>query len=90
MNHYVYRPQGVCAKVVEFDIDKNQNLHNVKFVGGCNGNLQAIAKLVEGKPANEISKTFQDIKCGNKSTSCADQLSQLINTTIKNSNDKGE
>ena len=55
MEHKTFAPKGVCSVQIDFDIDENKKLHNVKFVGGCNGNLKAIGKLVEGKDAAEIA-----------------------------------
>lgn len=71
--HYEYNPQGVCSKKIEFDIIDDK-LSNVKYTGGCNGNLKAISKLVEGMEVEEVIKRCKGIKCGFKNTSCADQL----------------
>ena len=54
MTHFTYEPQGVCSKQISFDIENNL-IHNICFVGGCPGNLQAVAKLAEGKNAREIT-----------------------------------
>ena len=69
--------KGVCSVKVDFDMEDGL-LHNVKFTGGCDGNLKAIGRLVEGKKATEIADTLRGNKCGFKSTSCADQLAQAI------------
>lgn len=63
--------------MISFDID-NGIIGNVEFTGGCNGNLKAIARLVEGKNAEEIAELLRGNTCGAKPTSCADQLSRAI------------
>jgi len=65
----------VCSRLIEFDLDENNILHNVKFTGGCPGNLKAISKLIEGKKAEDIAEILKGNVCGQRSTSCADQLS---------------
>lgn len=72
-----YIPSGVCSRQITFDIIDGK-LHNVRFLGGCPGNLLAIGKLVEGKDAREIAELLAGNDCGNKGTSCADQLSKAI------------
>ncbi len=75
---YNYETKGTCSKKITFDLDENGNLHNVQFMGGCNGNLKAIAKLVEGKSAEEVVKILEGNTCGPRPTSCADQLAKAI------------
>lgn len=79
--NYSFTPQGVCSKGISFDIN-NDIVSNVKFEKGCNGNLQAIAKLVDGKSVDYIVRYLQGIKCGNKETSCCDQLTKAITEAI--------
>lgn len=74
---FTYMTKGTCSRKIEFDIDDNK-IHNVSFVGGCNGNLQGICKLVEGQDIDEVVAKIQGIKCGFKNTSCPDQLAQAI------------
>ena len=74
---YKYRTRGVCASEITFSLEDGI-VKNVSFKGGCNGNLKAIAKLVEGKNAEEIAALLEGNTCGFKSTSCADQLSQAL------------
>ncbi len=78
MKHITYKTKGTCSQLINFDIDENNTLHNVVFINGCNGNLKAIGKLVEGKDAKEIAKILEGNTCGYKNTSCADQLSKAI------------
>ena len=78
MKHVSFSPKGVCAQQIDFDVDEGGALHNVKFVGGCNGNLKAIGLLVEGKDAKEIADLLRGNDCGGRGTSCADQLARSI------------
>ena len=78
---YEYKPQGVCAQKINFDViekDGQKIVSNVKFTGGCNGNTQGVARLVEGMEVNEAISRMEGIKCGFKPTSCPDQLAQAI------------
>lgn len=75
--HYKYKTQGTCSMQIEFDID-GDIITNVKFTGGCPGNLAAISRVVEGKTVEQIEEWFKDIKCGNKSTSCSAQLAKAV------------
>ncbi len=75
--HYSFQPTGVCCRHMEMEI-VDGILKNVIFTGGCNGNLQGIAALVEGQPAEEIIRRVKGIRCGIKSTSCPDQLAQAL------------
>ena len=81
MSTYSYTPQGVCSKKIDFAIDDGK-LHDVRFTGGCNGNLKAIGRLVEGADAKNIMELLDGNLCGNKGTSCADQLSRAIREAI--------
>ena len=75
--HYNYKTSGVCAVAIDFDIDGDV-ITNVKFTGGCNGNLKAISKLVDGKSADEINSILAGNTCGMKGTSCADKLAKAV------------
>lgn len=79
---YTYKTQGTCARSINFEIDENGCLKNVKFSGGCNGNLSGIASLVEGMKIDEVINKLEGIKCGFKSTSCPDQLAKALKKTI--------
>lgn len=74
---YQYRPQGVCSQLIEFDIDGDV-ISNVKFTGGCNGNLKAISKLVDGMKVEDIEAKLKGNTCGFKQTSCADQFAIAV------------
>ena len=70
---YHYTPRGVCSREIHFDIEEGK-LHNVAFVGGCDGNLKAIGKLLEGADAANVMRLLRGNQCKDKGTSCADQL----------------
>lgn len=72
-----YKPNGVCSTNIDFEI-KNGRVYNVKYQGGCNGNLQGISKLVEGQKLEDVISKLSGIKCGNKNTSCPDQLAKAL------------
>lgn len=74
---YSYRTRGTCASVINFDINGDV-ITNVEFMGGCNGNLKAIGKLVDGMTVEEIEDKLLGNICGMKNTSCADQLAKGV------------
>lgn len=73
----VYQTSGTCSRQISFDVVDNK-LTNVSFVGGCNGNLQGIGKLVEGMDIDEVIARVEGIRCGARSTSCPDQLAKAL------------
>ena len=72
-----YMTKGTCSRQILFDVTEDLKLKNVKFIGGCSGNLQAVARLVDGKPIDEVIKTLKGIKC-RSNTSCGDQLALAL------------
>ena len=74
---YVYRPKNVCAIEIRFNIEGGV-VRNIEFVGGCNGNLKAISKIVDGWTVKEIEEKLLGNTCGRKTTSCADQLAIAV------------
>ncbi len=74
---FTYSTRGTCSRQILFDVDEQNKLHNVRFIGGCGGNLQGIARLVEGKDIDEIESLLAGIRC-KSNTSCPDQLSKAI------------
>ena len=82
MESYTFNPQRVCSKRIDFALDEQNRLHDVKFLGGCPGNLPAIGRLVEGKDAKEIADILRGNDCGGRGTSCADQLSIAIDEAL--------
>ena len=71
----VYKTKGTCSTQIELELEGNI-VHNVKFTGGCHGNLQAIPKLVEGLTVEQVEEKIGGIKCGFINTSCGDQLAK--------------
>ncbi|MBO4637570.1 MAG: TIGR03905 family TSCPD domain-containing protein [Clostridiales bacterium] len=82
--HYTFSPRGVCSTKIDFDIEDNV-VSNVKFTGGCNGNLKAIGLLVEGKDASEIADLLEGNDCNGRGTSCADQFSKALKQALSQS-----
>lgn len=74
---FTYYTNGTCSKLINFDISEDNKVHNVSFSFGCTGNLQGIAKLVEGKDVDEVINLLSGIKCRNN-TSCPDQLAKAL------------
>jgi len=81
MKSFSYDTQDVCSVNISFDLEDGV-LHNVRFCGGCVGNLQAIAKLVEGKKAKVVADILRGNDCRGKGTSCADQLARAIDDAL--------
>ena len=79
--NYTYRPRGVCSSRIEFDLEEGK-LHNIRFRGGCDGNLKAIGKLLEGADATFAVETLKGNDCGGRGTSCADQLTKAIEQAL--------
>lgn len=75
--HYQYKTENTCSTLIDMDIE-NGVISNVKFTGGCNGNLKAIPILVEGMTADEIANKLSGVICGRRNTSCSDQLSRAV------------
>lgn len=78
---YHYRTKGTCSTEISFEVEQNR-LKNVCFTGGCNGNLKAIGKLVEGMEASKVVELLKGNTCGSKATSCADQLATAVQRAI--------
>ena len=69
-----FRPQGVCAREMQVELDEQGVIRELNVMGGCSGNLQGIAALVKDMPAEEAIRRLSGIRCGFKNTSCPDQL----------------
>ena len=76
-----YQTKGTCATKIDFEI-KDGKVCNVVFTGGCNGNTQGVARLVEGMPAEEVINRLKGLKCGFKATSCPDQLANAVSNAL--------
>ena len=79
MSTYITR--GTCSKAINFEID-NGKVTNVVFQGGCNGNTQGVAALVEGMPVEDVIAKLEGITCGPRKTSCPDQLAKALKESI--------
>ncbi len=82
MKTYIYTPKYVCSQEIRFGIEDGK-LHNVRFTGGCDGNLKAIGKLVEGKDAAQVAELLIGNDCGGRGTSCADQFARAIRAALE-------
>ena len=76
---YTYKTKDVCSMMIQFNIDDDV-ISNIKFIGGCSGNLQAISKLVDGWTVDKIESYLLGNTCGRRDTSCADQLAKAVRT----------
>ena len=75
--HYEYTTKGTCSRTILFDLEDGK-VHNVQFLGGCNGNLKGIGQLVEGMDVDDVIAKLEGTTCGMKKTSCPDQLAQAL------------
>ena len=80
---YEYKTKGTCSQKILFEIVDGK-LHNVQYIGGCNGNLKGIGSLVEGMDVNEVINRLEGTTCGFKSTSCPDQLAKALKEAKEN------
>lgn len=74
---YEYKTENTCSQIISFDIDRNI-ITNIEFYGGCNGNLKAISKLLDGATVAEIEEKLLGNTCGRRPTSCTDQLARAV------------
>ena len=82
---YTYKTQMVCSQLITFDIDGDK-ISNIVFTGGCNGNLKAISKLVDGWTVDKIESYLSGNTCGFKPTYCADQLAKAVRAAYNETN----
>ena len=78
MKQTTYETFGTCSKFINFELDEEQRVHNVQFIGGCPGNTTGVSLLVEGKKAQEVIDLLKGVRCGYKNTSCPDQLATAL------------
>lgn len=78
MKHITYNTIGTCSKQINIILDDENRIVDVKFLGGCNGNLQGLSRLVCGMTRDEVISRLQGIRCGTKPTSCPDQLAHAL------------
>ena len=79
--NYTFKTRGVCASTINFELNDGI-VSSVSFSGGCNGNIKALSKLVEGMEANKLIEILKGNKCGFKQTSCADQLAIAVENAL--------
>lgn len=79
--NYTYRTKGTCSQGITFEIVDNK-VHNVQFIGGCSGNTQGVARLIEGMDVQEAISRIDGIHCGPRPTSCPDQLATALKQAI--------
>ncbi|MCR4850746.1 MAG: TIGR03905 family TSCPD domain-containing protein [Lachnospiraceae bacterium] len=82
MRHITFYPEGVCSAQIDYDLDDQNRIHNLKYVRGCNGNLKAIGRLVENADAAAIADLLRGNDCNGRGTSCADQLSKSLDQAL--------
>lgn len=80
----VYKTKGVCSQEIHFELDGDTVKH-VEFIGGCSGNTQGVARLVEGMKVSEAIHRLKGIKCGFRPTSCPDQLATALELALNRS-----
>ena len=80
---YAYQPQGTCSRLISIDVDESGYIRQVAFVGGCHGNTQGISALVRGMKADDVVGRLKGIRCGNKPTSCPDQLATALENILR-------
>ena len=78
---YEYKTRGVCASKILFDLD-GDTVSNIRFIGGCSGNTQGLCRLVKGMQAQDAIDCMEGIRCGNKATSCPDQLAKALKIAL--------
>lgn len=86
MFHYDYLTQNTCSNVISLDLE-GDIVHNIQFMGGCNGNLKAISLLMEGCSVEQIESKLSGILCGRRPTSCSDQLAKAVRAAYNASAD---
>lgn len=78
---YTYTPKGVCSRQINLEVE-NGIVTKLEVIGGCNGNLQGISKLVQGMKVEEVIKRLKGIDCNSKGTSCPDQIARALEEMI--------
>ena len=78
MKHTLYKTQGTCSQFIDVTVDDNDVIQQVVFYGGCHGNLQGVCRLVTGQKIDDVIHKLNGICCGDKPTSCPDQLCRAL------------
>ena len=80
---YTYRNRGTCSVMTEVELNPDHTIENVSVMGGCNGNLKGISQLIKGMKAEDAIARMEGTKCGNKPTSCPDQIAQALKGALE-------
>ena len=84
MRQFSYTPKGVCSMQIRFELDEQDNVHNVQIIGGCPGNTVGVATLAEGQNARELIAKLKGIDCRGRGTSCPDQFAKALMQALEN------
>ncbi len=79
---FEYVPQGVCSRMIHIEINADNVIEEAYFVAGCSGNTQGVCSLIKGMKAEEVISRLKGICCGNKTTSCPDQLARMLEKIV--------
>ena len=79
---YMFQPQGVCSRAMRVEVADQGVIHEMQVLGGCNGNLQGISRLVKGMKAEEAIARLKGINCGGRGTSCPDQFARGLEAAM--------
>ncbi len=82
MREFSYSPKGVCSMQITFELDEQDVVHNVRFLGGCPGNTIGIATLAEGQKAQDLITKLEGVDCRGRGTSCPDQLAKALKQAL--------
>lgn len=82
MRQFNYQPKGVCSMQITFELDEQDIVHNVRFLGGCPGNTIGIAALAEGQKAQDLIAKLEGVDCRGRGTSCPDQLAKALQQAL--------
>ena len=85
MPHTLYKTQGTCSQLIDVTVDDDGIIQQVFFMGGCDGNLQGICRLITGQKIDDVIPKLNGIRCGDKPTSCPDQLCRALEQLKRNS-----
>ena len=83
MREFSYSPKGVCSMQITFELDEQDVVHNVRFLGGCPGNTIGIAMLAEGQKAQDLITKLEGVDCRGRGTSCPDQLAKALEASLQ-------
>ena len=73
----VYKTKGTCSREIQYSV-KDGVVESIEVIGGCNGNLKGICRLITGMPVEQVIKAFKGVDCGGRGTSCPDQIAQAL------------